>query len=662
MKKTLLFVALTLSLSALSQDYRFGKVEEIDFQRITPEGEEEPAAEVLYRKENIYFRYSSVNGFVQYREVHERIKINDEKGLEYATEKVRLYNKVAGKRERLKNLKGYTFSLENNKVTDVKLKNSGEFEEELNEYWLLSSFTMPNVGIGSIIEYEYTIVSPFLAIDDVVIQYDIPIRKLYLRIEMVEYFTYNVFFNPKASYVPDLTKNLTRDKITTSEGQYGDSSAQQYELNNQALVIDTQNIPALTAEPMVDALSNYRSKIKFELASIRYPNQPMEYFSTNWESVAKSIYENKDFGRQLERKSFYEEDLENVLKVDENAKEVVYTIYDFLKKKVKWNKYYGITCQKGVKDAYEEGSGNVADVNLLLTSMLNSQNIEAYPLLISSQDNGTPLFPTREGFDYVAVVAIIDGEQILLDATDDNLDIGELPYRAANWKGRAISKDGNSFWVEITPDKPSSETIISNVFLNEDMSITGKTSKRLTNYIAYNFRDTQGTRNVEEIKTYLKSDTPGLEIIDLEIKNVEQPDKPIDYSYNIKLNNSAEKIGDKIYLSPLLNEGNDENPFKLEERKLPIDLKFPIDTKTIINLSIPVGYEVVSLPESVQYNYNDQVGYYKFIVTQNANKITVMADFEMKQSTVLPSDYHMWKDFFTAIVAKDAEKIVLKKI
>ena len=141
---------------ASGQDYRFGKVDEVDFKRLTPEDEEEPIAEVLFRKEHIYFRYVQNQGFMQYREVHERIKINKEEGLEYATEKVRLYNPNASKRERLKKLSGYTFVKKGGEIEREKLRSSGEFEEQLNEYWKLSSFTMPDAQIGSIIEYKYS--------------------------------------------------------------------------------------------------------------------------------------------------------------------------------------------------------------------------------------------------------------------------------------------------------------------------------------------------------------------------------------------------------------------------------------------------------------------------------------------------------------------------
>ncbi|KQC31948.1 hypothetical protein AAU57_00385 [Nonlabens sp. YIK11] len=672
MRLFLLIGVLFTTLTAFAQDYRFGRVEESDFETTTIAGEELPSAEVLFRKEHVTFRYVQGTGFIQYRDVHERIKINTDEGLEYATKNVRLYDESSSKRERLKNLKGYTYSLNDGKVEDVKLRSSGEFEEEINEYWKKSSFTMPDVRVGSIIEYEYSIVSPFMAIDDLDLQYDIPIKKLDVRIEMLEYYTYNVLFNPRASYVPSLERSVAADKIkinskTRSGGDMGSPvstkfSSQQYELSNQVLVLDTENIPALKDEPMAGDLSLYRSKIIFELAAIKYPTEPIELLSTNWESVAKSIYELDTFGDQLKTKPFYEDELEFALQGSTSVDDKIQKVYDFVKRKVKWNGYYGFTSRNGIKDAYKEGSGNVGDINLLLTSMLQNANIDAHPVLLSTKDNGIPLFPTRNGFNYVATVINMGDKTLMLDATEEVLPVGSLPLRAMNWQGRVLLPNGESYWLDISPKNHSSEMSQIKVAIDEDMVIKGTSKKRLTKQLAYSYRKDHSRSDEETVTKYLKDDVPRLEISDLELKNVDVINKPVEFSYQIAMDGAAEKIGDKIYISPLLNESNIENPFKMEDRKLPIVLGYPLSTKTFVTFEIPDGYEVASLPESIKYEYNNGRGSYQFLTSSRSNVVTVSANFEMNDLEVLPGDYPQWKDFFTAIVAKDAEKIVLKKI
>ena len=246
-------------------------------------------------------------------------------------------------------------------------------------------------------------------------------------------------------------------------------------------------------------------------------------------------------------------------------------------------------------------------------------------------------------FDYVAALVMLNNdEQLLLDATDDNLAMGSLPYRASNWMGRAITKNGDSFSISLMPDTKSKEMVMNNLTLHEDLTVTGKSINRLTDYLAHTFRDKQISRDINDVESSLESDRIGVEISKLKLINARKPMKPMEYNYDIELQNNAELIGDKIYFSPLFNEGRLENPFKAEQRNLPVVLKYPVSRKVIVNLTIPEGYEVASLPESVQIMYNENIGVYKYLVSHTANKITVNADFEMNESYVIPKDYEMW--------------------
>ena len=64
-------------------------------------------------------------------EVHERIKILNKDGLDYATKKVRSYD-YGKNHEKINGIKGYTYNIENGKLKTEKLKKDGIFEEKLS--------------------------------------------------------------------------------------------------------------------------------------------------------------------------------------------------------------------------------------------------------------------------------------------------------------------------------------------------------------------------------------------------------------------------------------------------------------------------------------------------------------------------------------------------
>ena len=61
-------------------------------------------------------------------------------------------------------------------------------------------------------------------------------------------------------------------------------------------IYTAQNVPALIEEDYVDNLKNYRSAIRHELETVRFPEQPVKDYSVTWEGVAKTIYKDKNFG------------------------------------------------------------------------------------------------------------------------------------------------------------------------------------------------------------------------------------------------------------------------------------------------------------------------------------------------------------------------------
>ncbi|WP_452231948.1 hypothetical protein [Lacinutrix sp. MEBiC02595] len=95
--------------------------------------------------------YEQGKGFVQYNEIHERIKIYNKDGYDYATKIIQLYDEGNDTKDKLTNFKAYTYNLNNGKVEDTKPNNNGIFEEKTNRYWKQKKFTISNIKDGSFV-------------------------------------------------------------------------------------------------------------------------------------------------------------------------------------------------------------------------------------------------------------------------------------------------------------------------------------------------------------------------------------------------------------------------------------------------------------------------------------------------------------------------------
>lgn len=672
MKKCLLIIIICFAQISIAQDYKFGKVSKEELQQTADPDFPEANAAILYRNQSIKFNYVQGKGFIQENEIYERIKIYNKEGFDYATKMISLYTNSEGSNsndQTLKGLKAVTYNFEGDKILEDKLKKEGIFEESSNKYWKTTKFTMPNIKEGCIIEFEYTIQSQRVGIEDVDFQQLIPIKKLDFKLKTPEYFKYKQLLNPKASYMPVITNSKDRGQIvlnskSRSGGRVSTTTFETDKIDYSIDVINANlnNIPPLKDESFVDNLSNYQAKLIMELDRVEFPGEPIEYLSSNWDKVTKHIYDSPDFGDQLNKKGYYNDDVDILLKDITDAQQKVVVLFNYVKSKVKWNDYIGYTSDLGVAKAYKDGVGNVADINLMLTSMLRYAGLNANPVLVSTKSNGIPIIPTRSGFNYVISAIEIDSNVILLDASKKYTDIHILPTNTLNWLGRIIRQDGSSDWIDLIPSFSSKETVSFNAKLNTDLTATGKVRNQKTNYQAMSIRNRYNNLNVDEIVKVIERDKGEIEVSNFVVDDREDTSKPITQSYDYTLNNAIEDIGGKLYFTPLMFLATDENPFKENERNYPIDYVYPIADKYMVNIMLPEGYEVESLPESTKFEFNGTMASFSYIGKQNGNMLQFVITFDINNTLILPIDYEQFKKFYQLLIEKQNEKVVLKKV
>lgn len=660
-------ICASLGFSLTAQNLKFGKVSKDELQEKTYGKDSTAVAAVLYRSHTTHYIYSQEDGFHVMTDVHERIKIYNKEGFDYATESIRLFRN-GGTREKMMKLKANTFNLVDGKVVKTKLKKSDVFSEEVTKNITVEKFTMPNVEEGSIVEYQYSIDSPFASsIDEIPLQYDVPIKKQDVEILIPEYYTFKPIV--KGYLLLDPKHTVTTGKIVSTSNSSSSgirrstsalaSSSFEYEIKKTAYTMD--NVPALTEEPYVNNMDNYRSSVNYELQYVKFPGESLKDYTSNWPSVIKSIYASDNFGKQLTYQKYFKEDLNTILANATGNLEKVGGVFFHVQKHMNWNGFYGYFAENGVRKAYKERSGNVADINLMLVSMLKAAGIKANPVLISTRNNGIPLFPTREGFNYVIAMVRMDEGVIFLDATDKYTGPNLLPIRALNWYGRVVSDTGNSETVSVFPAKPSPMIHTMNIDLGADGEITGKYRASHLNYNAYRYRSNAGQIAEEDYLTRLENEKGGLEISNYSVKNKAHIGKPIIESYDFSMDAQADVIGDKIYFNPLFYNTLKENPFKLEERHYPIDFAFPWQERYTMNITIPDGYKVLSKPEPSNLGMGEKMGGFTYKILEDGNKLRVIVDVKVNLPSIPAQYYPQVRELYKKMVEKEAEKIVLVK-
>ena len=657
------FLLINLTLSA--QEIKFGKVSKQELQeKAYPLDATAPAA-VLYKKRRSHFEFNADEGFSLVTKVHERIKIYDKGGLEWVKKNVDAYQNK-GARETV-GIKAYTFNLENGKILKDKLKKKDIFKEKVSDHWTSYKFTMPNAKVGSVVDWEYTITSPFpFNINDVIFQYKIPIKRIEATIEIPQYYTFKYqpnFYYPIHIKASKRNRTLrytyrTSNGVAKTTGHAG--SQDLYEMIYEAKEF---NIPAIKNEPLINNLDNYIAKVHFEYASKQFPNQSVKYYSTNWASVAKSIYKSIYFGKQLKNtnhlKAAVTAQIADAKTVDEKA----LRLFHFIKTQIKWDGVYGKYTEKGLKKAFQEHVGNSSDINLNLVAMFREAGLKANPILVSTRSNGIPLFPTKDGFNYVIAGLELPRGLVLFDATEPFSAPNVLPLRDLNWNGRLVRDDETSSSVNLFSVKPAKKRITLFVKMDEEGLIKGmKRSSFYTNF-ALNYRKNKAFLAEKDLIVKVENENKGIEITNLKITNKENIFKPVGETFKFEAEGQCDVINDKIYFQPLLFLATTKNPFMLEKRLYPVDFGSKWEENYTVSIQIPDGYNFTTIPKNFGIGLPENMGEFKYVIVQKgANKLQVLTSIKFNTPIIPPNYYAELKDFFKQVVEKQTEKVVLTKL
>jgi hypothetical protein len=637
----------TISQSQESPNIKFGVLKQEDFDIKLESLDSTAEAVLLYENQKVYFTNiltSEVN--VEY---FARIKILKISGLDRGNISLG-YSKYNGDNEKISEIEGFTYNFENGQVIAIPLESESVFEEKISETRFVKKIILPNVRVGSIIEYKFKKRTPF-SINNTpnpwYFQGNIPFKWSEISITIPASLSYRIMFG---GYLPLYIK--TSEKSTSA---YNGLDAQKYRFV-------VKDAPAFKDESFIASREDYISKVEFEWLSI-YSNYTTTSFSNTWGDLAKYLNFHEKFGERIKKGNY----LNNVIKPFESIEDSVEklnAVFNYVANNFSWNNRYSIWAQENLKTVFENKRGSVVEINLLLLVLLKEMGIKVKPVILSSRGNGEikDEYPMLDKFNYLIVSARIGGKDILMDATDPNSVPGFLPERCLNKKACLLLKDT----VRIIPIVALKSTEL--ITINAEMDslakeIKGSYSIMAGNYKAHFFRDfckynVDGEKGL--IKLY-KSKNPDWELDAFKTENLKKTYETFKLNFNFS-EDLTTASANKIYLHSLFSEGIKENPFKMKDRYYPVDLSYPEESIVLVNFKIPSNYRIEEVPKNIAITLPDKGGKFMFVLEIDGNLIKVRSHLQVSKAYYTQNEYYLLKAFYNTLVQKQAEQIILKKI
>jgi transglutaminase-like putative cysteine protease len=490
----------------VKREFKFGKIAPAEFETKASGQDSAASAIKLFDVGECYFELGpSSGGFVYVFERHIRYKILNKNGYDLANFEIKLYKSSNSAKEDLSFMDAATYNMVDGKMVASKLNKDAKFTEEFNKNFIIKKFALPNVKEGSIIEFKYKIKSDFIfTLRGWKFQSSVPTLWSEYNVRIPEYLTYKnnmsgyyqidhpLHQNVSASYVAGLNSNAVYDKYCVA------------------------NVPALKDEPYVTTMDDYTPKIEFELRATNFPGEIYQDYNGSWPKIIDGLAQNENFGGFINKNSYAKSVLPGILKGEKDTLAAVKLIFNYVKSNLKWNKDYSkYANETNPKSIFEKKTGTSGDINLALLSLLKEAKIDAYPVLISTRENGEhPGYPLVSAFNNVIGVTQIGNTVYFLDATDKDLPAGMLDYENLSHQGFYIDlKNFNGKWLSTEPSVSSEKIFVYNMVLDKDHKLTGKINQYSKGYSALNLRskyrrtnnETEFIKNFKKIKLVLKS-------------------------------------------------------------------------------------------------------------------------------------------------------------
>ena len=659
---------------AQEEPIKFGKPDPKDFTAAAFAGDSAAAAVVLCDYGTTSFQYVS-NDFHLITERITRIKILKKAGYDVATVQVPLYHRDANA-EKISSLRGTTYNMVNGQLVKSKLDGTNMFSEDLTPNVRIRKFTMPDVREGSVIEYAYTLTSDFFFnFQDWTFQREIPVRWSEFRANIPEYFHYKMLqqgYHPLA--VRAQTENTTQFIVRTAGGYSGGGMATTRQAssneNVQAQITNyrwaMKDLPAFRDEPFMTTADDYVDRISFQLAGERFPGQGYRNVAGTWEKMSMELLAEDNFGGQLGRGNFLKDQITPlVAKYPETAARAA-AVRQVVMNAVRYDGTNRFSTTGSLRKAFDAHHGTAADVNLLLIAALRDAGLQANPVLLSTRDHGrvTQAQPMLSQFNYVvALVPLADGKDLLVDATEPLLPCGVLPQRCLNQAGRLIANNASEGrWVDLTPVQRNVHYQQVALTLDAQGGIAGKVHEEHSGYAGVEARQELARLGEKKYLTELTRPHSGWTVPKFAVVERENVAKPLALDYEFTQPADDNATAGTLYLSPLRDFGSDQNPFRHDDRLFPVDFGSAQEETIILTLTLPAGYELAETPKPAVVDLPESSGRYMYSVNATApGVVQIVSRLNLRKPVYAAEEYTQLREFYRLMLAKQGEKLVIKK-
>ena len=588
------------------------------------------------------------NGYTSHEDDYLRIKILTEEGRKYANVEIPF---LKGSQNIVK-VKARTIRPDGS-IADF----GGQvFEKYLMKgkgvKYLAKTFTLPDVQVGSIIEYSYTTdLSEYMLYDS-------------------HWILSDELFTKKAQFSLKPYKGTYQMFSLRWSWQGLPPGAVPKEAPDHIIRMEANNIPAFQTEDYMPPQDELKSRVDF-IYQEGFTAKDQDSF---WKQVGRT--RNGQLESFIGKRKAMEQAVAQIVSPNDSQEVKLRKIYDRVQQ-IR-NKSYEVqkTEQEqkrakekpaeNVEEVWKRGYGDSVQLAWLFLGLARAAGFEAYGCWVSDRREYffSPVTMQSAKLNDNVVLVKLNGKDLYLDPGVVFTPYGLLTWSETAVPGLRLDKDGGT-WIQTTLPEASESRIerVGKLKLSDTGDLEGKLTVTYIGLEAMYHRVEE--RNADEVarKKFLEELVTEQIAVAAEAELTNKPDwtsseTPLVAEYNLKIPGWASGAGRRVMIPAAIFTAAEKGVFEHANRVQPIYFEYPHEKADDVTIELPPGWQVSSVPPP--QDRNGKVMVYSLKVEQSPGTLRLTRKLTIDVLLVQQKYYTALRNFFQAVRTSDGIQVVLQ--
>jgi hypothetical protein len=319
-----------------------------------------------------------------------------------------------------------------------------------------------------------------------------------------------------------------------------------------------------------------------------------------------------------------------------------------------------------VGDIWKHGYANGYEITWLFLALVRAAGFEAYPVLVSTRDQYffDPKFMNTYQLNDNAVLVKLDGKDLYFAPGMEFTPYGLLPWQETAVPGLRLNKDGG-IWIKTSLPAATESRIerkASLRLLADSGDLEGTLTVTFTGLQAQSRRITEREEDDAARKKFLEEEVKESIPVEAEVDLTNKPDwssssPTLESQFHLKIHGWTSAAGRRQLIAVGLFGKEQQHVFEHAYRVNFIYFHFPFELLDDVILELPPGWQIDSLPPA--QTLDGKVVSYG-MTTENKNGAARWTRQLTVDTLMLPPKYYQsLRNFYQQVRAGDGQQIVL---